>query len=72
MKGSEKKPNKWLVFTSMSAQMVVTIYLFYLLASWLDSKYHFTSERVVPLITMLGVVISIYQVIRQANKMNEE
>ncbi len=72
MKGPQRKPNKWLVFTSMSAQMAVTIYAFYLLATWLDKKYQFESDKTVPLITMLGVLISLIQIIRQANKLNKE
>ncbi|MDM1294789.1 AtpZ/AtpI family protein [Sphingobacterium sp. N143] len=63
--------NKWIVFTSMPIQMGVTIYLFYWVGSWLDSKYALTDEWGMKGMTMLGVIVSLYQFIKQANQINK-
>lgn len=63
----KKKISKWLVFTSMPLQMGVTIYLFYLLGGWLDSQMHVQGEWWMKGLTLLGVVISLYHFIKQAN-----
>ncbi|SFT11108.1 AtpZ/AtpI family protein [Sphingobacterium wenxiniae] len=73
---SENKPNnkknRWLVFASMPIQMGVTIYLFYWVGSWLDGKYEVEGEWWMKGLTMLGVVVSMYQFIRQVNYLNKD
>jgi len=69
-KGSRSK-NKWLVFTSMPIQMGVTIYLFYRLGMWLDLRYAVHGGWWMKGLTMLGVVVSMYQFIRQVNYLNK-
>jgi len=69
-KGSNAK-NKWLVFTSMPIQMGVTIYLFYRLGAWLDVRYAVEGGWWMKGLTMLGVIISMYQFIRQVNYLNK-
>ena len=67
----DKKINKWLIFTSMPIQMGVTIYAFYLLGDWLDGKYMVEGAWWTKALTMLGVVLSMYQFIRQVNYLNK-
>jgi len=68
---SNKKVNKWLVFTSMPFQMGVTIYAFYWVGTWLDGKYQVEGEWWMKGLTMLGVLVSMYQFIRQVNYINK-
>ncbi|WP_231595909.1 AtpZ/AtpI family protein [Sphingobacterium endophyticum] len=66
-----KKVNKWLVFTSMPFQMGATIYLFHWVGAWLDERYAVEGEWWMKGLTMLGVVVSLYQFIRQVNYINK-
>ncbi|WP_333866932.1 AtpZ/AtpI family protein [Sphingobacterium sp.] len=68
---TNKKINKWIVFTSMPIQMGVTIYLFYWVGTWLDNKYAIADEWGMKGFTLLGVIVSLYQFIRQANQINK-
>ena len=36
----DSKPNRWLSLINIPIQMGVTIYLFHLLGTWLDTKYN--------------------------------
>ncbi|GHE23576.1 AtpZ/AtpI family protein [Sphingobacterium griseoflavum] len=69
-KGSNAK-NKWLVFTSMPIQMGLTIYLCYRLGDWLDGRYGVEGGWWMKGLTMLGVIASMYQFIRQVNYLNK-
>lgn len=69
-KKSDKKVNKWLVFTSMPVQMGVTIYVFYWLGTWVDEKYAIEGEWWMKGLTMFGVILSLYQFIKQVNYIN--
>jgi hypothetical protein len=70
-KKKDPKLNKWIVFTSMPFQMGVTIYLFYRLGDWLDVKYDVEGGWWTKGLTMLGVVASLYQFIKQANRISK-
>lgn len=69
-----KKPdntNKWLVFTSLSFQMGITIFIFYKLGEWIDKKYLIEGEWGTKTVTLLGIFVAMYQVISQVNKLNK-
>ncbi|WP_241789635.1 AtpZ/AtpI family protein [Sphingobacterium rhinopitheci] len=68
---SNKKINKWIVFTSMPFQMGATIYLFYWLGTWLDDRYDIAGGWLTKAMTMVGVIGSLYQFIRQANRISK-
>lgn len=70
-KKKDSKLNKWIVFTSMPFQMGITIYLFYRLGDWLDVKYSVEGGWWTKGLTMLGVVASLYQFIKQANRISK-
>ncbi|MBD1431037.1 AtpZ/AtpI family protein [Sphingobacterium sp. SGL-16] len=55
----------------MPFQMGVTIYLFYRLGDWLDVKYDVDGGWWTKGLTMLGVVASLYQFIKQANRISK-
>ena len=55
----------------MPFQMGVTIYLCYRLGDWLDIKYAVEGEWWTKGLTMFGVVASLYQFIKQANRISK-
>lgn len=69
-KKSSSKVSKWIVFTSMPMQMAATIYLFYLIGDWLDTRYSIEEGWCVKGMTMLGVFSSVYQFVRQAKRIS--
>ncbi|NMH89294.1 AtpZ/AtpI family protein [Flavivirga sp. Y03] len=48
--------------------MGVTIYLFVLLGKWLDTNYNDGEKRYIIIMTLLGVAISLYAVLKQVNR----
>jgi len=67
-----KKPNKGLQtaakLSGIGIQMGLTIYLGNLLGAWLDEK--FATNFLEVSVTLAAIFISIYSLIRQANKLN--
>ena len=49
-------------------QMGVTIYLFVLLGKWLDTNYNNGEKLYIIIMTLLGVAISLYAVLKQINR----
>ncbi|MCF7566797.1 AtpZ/AtpI family protein [Sabulilitoribacter arenilitoris] len=49
-------------------QMGVTIYLFVLLGKWLDTNYNDGEKLYLIIMTLLGVAISLYAVLKQINR----
>lgn len=68
---TNKKVNKWIVFATMPTQMGVTIYLFYWIGDWLDAKYEIDAGWLTKGMTLIGVLLSLAQFIRQANHFNK-
>lgn len=68
----EKKPsNNWLALINIPFQMGLIIFAFSYLGSWLDEKYQNSSEIYFKILTLLGVFVAIFQVIRQVNQINK-
>jgi len=64
-----KKPLKNVaVLSGIAIQMGVTIYLFVILGKWLDAKFNNGDKLFIIIMTLLGVAISLYAVIKQVNK----
>ncbi len=66
------KNNKWMMFIAMPSQMGITIYLFYLLGTWLDEKYVLSGSLAMKVCTFFGVFVSLYYFIKQANRINKD
>lgn len=73
--GSNKdsqKPKKQLknaaILMGIGIQMGVTIYLFVLLGKWLDTNYNSGEKLYLIIMTLLGVAISLYAVLKQINR----
>ena len=68
---SPKKPLKnALVLTGAALQMGITIYLFVLLGKWLDTTYNDGEKLYVIIMTLSGVAVSLYALIKQVNRIN--
>ncbi|MEE9406742.1 MAG: AtpZ/AtpI family protein [Polaribacter sp.] len=69
-KSVPKKPlNKALALSGAGLQMGLTIYLGFLLGTWLDKKFEL--EFLTETITLLAIFLAMYSLIKQANKINE-
>ncbi|WP_406685350.1 AtpZ/AtpI family protein [Seonamhaeicola sp. MEBiC1930] len=71
-----QKPKKQLknvaVLSGVAIQMGVTIYLFVLLGKWLDSEYNNGDKLFIIVTTLAGVAVSLYAVIKQLNRINND
>ncbi|UYW00895.1 AtpZ/AtpI family protein [Flavobacterium agricola] len=69
-----KKNNntKWLVFVGIPAQMGLTIYLFYQFGVWLDANYASNTINYEKALTLLGVFLAIYVVIKQVQEVSNK
>ena len=65
------KRNKWLALINIPLQMGIIIFLFAWFGSWLDDKYGNISNPNRTLFALIGVAISMYNVIRQVNQLNK-
>ncbi|MFD2892337.1 AtpZ/AtpI family protein [Flavobacterium chuncheonense] len=63
-------PNPWLSLISIPFQMGFVIYIFNVLGSWLNEKYQV--EYYEKWITLLGVFVAIYYVIKQVSLLNRK
>ena len=61
----DKEPRSYLKYTGIAFQMIAIICLFAFLGNWADNYYRHTTPWVTALSCVLGVFLSIYQVIRQ-------
>lgn len=68
-----KKPkmNKWLGLINIPIQMGLIIFLFFKLGEWLDVNH--PSEKIYysQLLTVVGVFIALYNVIKQVNRIGD-
>ncbi|GAA3656930.1 AtpZ/AtpI family protein [Flavivirga jejuensis] len=68
----DQKPKKQLknaaILMGIGLQMGITIYLFVLLGKWLDSNYNDGEKLYIIIMTLLGVAISLYAVLKQVNR----
>ena len=48
--------------------MGAIIYLFVLLGKWLDGKYNNNDKGFIIVMTLLGVAVSLYTVVKQINR----
>ncbi|AEW86449.1 F0F1-ATPase subunit [Flavobacterium columnare] len=63
--------NKWLSLVTIPSQMGVTIYLFYKLGEWIDITYPSSYFYYNKILTLFGVFIALYNVIKQVNEINK-
>ncbi len=66
-----KQPNHFLRLTGIGLQMGVTIFLGAYFGKWLDVKYPKDKKWFTIIFTLLAVAISLYNVLKQVNKLND-
>ena len=72
-KNKKKKPlNKYLLLTSLSFQMGITIYLGAYIGEYFDKKNEINNNLYTNICVLFSVAISLYMFIKQANKLNNE
>jgi len=71
-KKRKKQLNKYLVLTSASFQIGMTIYLGSYIGKYLDLKYTLDKSWFTVLFVLLALIISMYSLIHQLNKLNNE
>jgi hypothetical protein len=72
-KNTQNKPKPLknaLVLTGIAFQMGATIYFFVWLGKWLDTNYNEGNKLYIILMTLAGVAIALYAVVKQLNKFN--
>lgn len=67
-----KQRNNILRLTGIGAQMGVAIFLGAYAGKWLDEKYPMDKNWFTIGLTILAVAISLYNVLRQVNKINSD
>ncbi|MFY0712092.1 AtpZ/AtpI family protein [Seonamhaeicola sp. NFXS20] len=71
-----RKPKKQLknaaILSGVAIQMGITIYLFVLLGKWLDSKYNNGDKLFIIITTLAGVGVSLYAVVKQLYRLNND
>ncbi len=67
-----KQSKKFLVLTGIAIQMGVTVFLGAYLGKYLDMKYSFSKKWFTMLFTILSIGISIYFLLRQLKRINEQ
>jgi uncharacterized membrane protein len=73
----DKKPNKkkqaskWFALINIPIQMGVIIFVFSFMGNWLDENYPSPKVYYNKILVMIGVVLALYNVIRQVNEINK-
>jgi uncharacterized membrane protein len=70
-KPSKKQAAKWLSLINIPIQMGVIIFLFSYLGDWLDENHPSPKVYYNKILVMVGVVLALYNVIRQVNEINK-
>lgn len=68
----KKKPHRIVRLSGIGAQMAGTIFLGALLGRYLDDKYPMEKKWWTIGLTIFAVAISLYNVLKQVNRMNDE
>jgi len=68
----KKRLNKFLALSGVGIQMGVTIYLFAFIGKWLDNKYPNEKQTYTLIFVLFGVIISIYSIIKQLDRINKD
>ncbi len=68
----KKKRPRFLALTGIAFQMGITIYLFSYLGKYLDDRFSIEENYWTIGLTLIGVVLSFYSLLKQVNRLNKE
>ena len=71
-KNKKKQPNRFLALSMLASQMGITVYLGAYLGKYLYEKYATQKAWFTISLTLFSLVISLYSVIKQVNKLNDD
>lgn len=71
-KSNNKNASKWLALINIPIQMGVIIFLFSYFGTWLDEKYPNEYSAYTIIFSILSVFLSLYNVIKQVNNLNNK
>jgi F0F1-type ATP synthase assembly protein I len=71
MANNKNQFNKWLALINIPIQMGIVIFVFSYFGKWLDETYNNTTNSYTKVLTIIGVFIALYNVIRQVNQLNK-
>ena len=63
---------RWAILSGIGIQMGIIIYLFAKAGNWLDTNYNVEEKKYTILLTLLGVGISLFLVLKQTNRLNKQ
>lgn len=72
MSNQPNKRNKWIALINIPIQMGIVIFLFSYLGIWLDEKFSNKDEINVKILTLVGVFVALFSVIRQVKQLNDD
>jgi hypothetical protein len=72
MANNKKQNNKWLALINIPIQMGIVIFAFSYFGKWLDEKYGMLNLIYSKTLTIVGVFLALYNVIRQVKQMNND
>lgn len=72
MADNKKQNNKWLALLNIPIQMGIVIFAFAYFGKWLDEKYGMLNHVYSKTLTIVGVFLALYNVIRQVKQMNND
>lgn len=70
-KPQKNKSSKWIALINIPIQMGVIIFLFAYLGDWLDENHPSPKVYYNKILVMVGVVLALYNVIRQVNEISK-
>ncbi len=62
---------RWAILSGIGIQMGVIIYIFVKAGNWLDFNYNSEGKLYTIILTLLGVAISLFLVLKQTNRLNK-
>ena len=65
---SPKKRNNLIRYSAYAFEMALTIILFLFFGKYLDSEFETSSKVYTAILSVIGVIIAIFNIIRRANK----
>jgi F0F1-type ATP synthase assembly protein I len=71
-KNKRKQPNRLLTLTMVATQMGVTIFLGASLGKYLDERYSTPKPWFTISLTLFSLLVSLYSVLKQVNKLNDD
>ena len=71
-KNKKKQPKHFIILVAVASQMGITIFLGATLGKFLDAKYQTEKAWFTIVLTLFGLLISLYSVFQTLNKLNND